>query len=43
LAQHGLYWKLYKLQYSDGARPELPAANSDEEIAEQAGQVQFSE
>ncbi len=43
LAQHGLYWKLYKLQYADGARPELPAANSDEEIAEQAGQVQFSE
>jgi ATP-binding cassette subfamily B protein len=43
LAQHGLYWKLYKLQYADGARPELPAANSDEEMAEQAGQVQFSE
>ena len=43
LAHHGLYWKLYKLQYADGARPELPAANSDEEIAEQAGQVQFSE
>jgi len=43
LAQHGLYWKLYKLQYADGARPKLPAANSDEEIAEQAGQVQFSE
>ena len=43
LAHHGLYWKLYKLQYADGARPEVPAANSDEEIAEQAGQVQFSE
>src|SRR6185369_197857 len=42
LAQHGLYWKLYKLQYADGARPKLPAANSEEEIAEQAGQVQFS-
>ena len=44
LAHHGLYWKLYKLQYADGARAELPAANSDEEIAEQAaGEVDFSE
>jgi len=25
LAQHGLYWKLYKLQYADGARHELAA------------------
>jgi ATP-binding cassette subfamily B protein len=25
LAQHGLYWKLYKLQYADGARRELAA------------------
>ena len=24
LAHHGLYWKLYKLQYADGARPVLP-------------------
>ena len=23
LAQHGLYWMLYKLQYADGARPQL--------------------
>ncbi len=44
LAQHGLYWKLYKLQYADGARPELPPADSAEESAVQpAGQVQFSE
>lgn len=44
LAQHGLYWKLYKLQYADGARPELPPSDSDEESAVQpAGQVQFSE
>ena len=28
LAQHGLYWKLYKLQYADGARPELPVSES---------------
>src|SRR5258708_3140212 len=27
LAHHGLYWKLYKLQYADGARPALPVAN----------------
>ena len=44
LAQHGLYWKLYKLQYADGARPELPPSDADEESAVQpAGQVQFSE
>ncbi len=44
LAQHGLYWKLYKLQYADGARPQLPASSPDEESAVQpAGQVQFSE
>jgi ATP-binding cassette subfamily B protein len=44
LAQHGLYWKLYKLQYADGGRPELPALPSEEEAdAQPAGQVQFSE
>jgi len=44
LAQHGLYWKLYKLQYADGARPESPALPSEEEAdAQPAGQVQFSE
>jgi ATP-binding cassette subfamily B multidrug efflux pump len=44
LAQHGLYWKLYKLQYADGARPALPALPSEEEAdAQPAGQVQFSE
>jgi ATP-binding cassette subfamily B protein len=44
LAHHGLYWKLYKLQYADGARTELPVSNPDEESAVQpAGQVQFSE
>jgi ATP-binding cassette, subfamily B, multidrug efflux pump len=40
LAQRGLYWKLYKLQYADGARAETPALTSDEE---EATQVQFSE
>jgi ATP-binding cassette subfamily B protein len=44
LAHHGLYWKLYKLQYADGARPELPPSDAEEEGAIQpAGQVQFSE
>jgi ATP-binding cassette subfamily B protein len=43
LAHHGLYWKLYKLQYADGARPQLPALSSEEEAAEPAGQAQFSE
>ena len=43
LAQHGLYWKLYKLQYADGARPELRPSDSDEESTEPASQVQFSE
>ncbi|HEV2829633.1 MAG TPA: ABC transporter ATP-binding protein [Pyrinomonadaceae bacterium] len=42
LAHHGLYWKLYKLQYVDGVRAESPAVSSDEE-AEVAGQIQFSE
>jgi ATP-binding cassette subfamily B protein len=44
LAHHGLYWKLYKLQYADGARPALPDLLSEEEAAaEPAGQAQFSE
>jgi ATP-binding cassette subfamily B multidrug efflux pump len=42
LAHHGLYWKLYKLQYADGVRPELHPADSDEEV-QPAGQAQFSE
>lgn len=33
LAHHGLYWKLYKLQYADGGRPALPVASPDEENA----------
>jgi ATP-binding cassette subfamily B multidrug efflux pump len=43
LAHHGLYWKLYKLQYADGARPALPTLSDEEEAAEPAGQAQFSE
>jgi len=40
LAQHGLYWKLYKLQYADGARPALPGLPDEDETA---GEVPFSE
>lgn len=44
LAQHGLYWKLYKLQYADTAYPEPPAMPADEEAAIQStGELQFSE
>ena len=42
LAQHGLYWMLYKLQYADGARPQLAAA-AEEETVRQTGRLQFSE
>jgi ATP-binding cassette subfamily B multidrug efflux pump len=42
LAQHGLYWRLYKLQYADGARSETPMlATGEEDAAQPAGQ--FSE
>jgi ATP-binding cassette subfamily B multidrug efflux pump len=42
LAQHGLYWRLYKLQYADSVRRELPATQpSEEDAALPAGQ--FSE
>lgn len=42
LAQHDLYWKLYKLQYADGGRTEPPELPPGEEAAAQpAGQ--FSE
>jgi ATP-binding cassette subfamily B multidrug efflux pump len=44
LAQRGLYWRLYKLQYADGARPQTPMLPPDEEDAVQAaGRLQFSE
>jgi ATP-binding cassette subfamily B protein len=42
LAEHGLYWKLYKLQYADGARKETFAELSTNE-AEVSGEPQFSE
>ena len=41
LAEHGLYWMLYKLQYADGARPQIAA--EVEEVAQPTGRLQFSE
>jgi ATP-binding cassette subfamily B multidrug efflux pump len=44
LAQHGLYWKLYKLQYADTPQPEPVALSPDEEATiESTGELQFSE
>jgi ATP-binding cassette, subfamily B, multidrug efflux pump len=44
LAQRGLYWMLYKLQYSDGARSERVAVTSEQEDATPSGgRLQFSE
>lgn len=44
LAQRGLYWKLYKLQYADGTRDESPKSNGDDEAALQpTGPLEFSE
>jgi ATP-binding cassette, subfamily B, multidrug efflux pump len=43
LTLHGLYWKLYKLQYADGMSHDSPELPTDEEAAQPAGQAQFSE
>ena len=42
LAEHGLYWMLYKLQYADGARPQIEAA-AEEETGLPTARLQFSE
>ena len=42
LAERGLYWRLYKLQYSHGASSEIPAFESGEEQLP-AGRIQFTE
>ena len=43
LAQHGLYWMLYKLQYADGGvRSQLPPM-AEEEAAQPTGRLQFGE
>jgi len=44
LAQRGLYWKLYKLQYSDTSRPTVTRPEPEEEtIRPAASRMQFSE
>lgn len=44
LANRGLYWMLYKLQYSDSSRPEPVSLPEDEEASPQVGgRLQFSE
>jgi ATP-binding cassette subfamily B protein len=45
LAQRGLYWKLYKLQYADTSRPQRAALTEEEEpaIPRATRRLQFSE
>jgi len=44
LVKRGLYWKLYKLQYTDSETPETPALPLEEELgAQPSGELQFSE
>ncbi|HUS11187.1 MAG TPA: ABC transporter ATP-binding protein [Pyrinomonadaceae bacterium] len=43
LAQHDLYWKLYKLQYADGAERRLQAVPSETEAADEPAAAQFIE
>jgi ATP-binding cassette subfamily B protein len=43
LAEHGLYWMLYKLQYADGATARLVPAGEEESTAQPTGRLQFSE
>lgn len=45
LALHGLYWKLYKLQYADSANSQLQPADrqQDESIRAISGELRFSE
>ena len=44
LAHHGLYWKLYKLQYADGTGSGSRALPADDEATLQpTGRLQFDE
>ncbi|MDQ3172472.1 MAG: hypothetical protein M3Q91_02025, partial [Acidobacteriota bacterium] len=45
LAQRGLYWMLYKLQYADGSRSERVtlATEEEESPAPATSRLQFSE
>ncbi|MCM3871372.1 MAG: ABC transporter ATP-binding protein/permease [Pyrinomonadaceae bacterium] len=43
LAQRGLYWMLYRLQYADGSRSDTVTRATEEEDPAPAGRLQFSE
>jgi ATP-binding cassette, subfamily B, multidrug efflux pump len=43
LAEHGLYWMLYKLQYADGALPQIGRHTEEEAAVQPTGRLQFSE
>lgn len=43
LAQHGLYWMLYKLQYADGVPTRMMAEAEEEPTIRATGRLQFSE
>ncbi len=43
LAEHGLYWMLYKLQYADGAPPQIGRHTEEEAAVQPTGRLQFSE
>ncbi|MGI8732283.1 MAG: ABC transporter ATP-binding protein [Pyrinomonadaceae bacterium] len=43
LAEHGLYWMLYKLQYADGASPQTTPVVEEEATVQPTGRLQFSE
>ncbi len=43
LAQRGLYWKLYKLQYADSSRTQYAVAEEEEDGSAVTNRLQFSE
>jgi len=43
LAERGLYWRLYKLQYADGSKAEIVKEVEDEVPPLSTGRLQFSE
>ena len=43
LAEHGLYWMLYKLQYADGGTAKIESHAEEEAAVQPTGRLQFSE
>jgi len=43
LAERGLYWRLYKLQYADGGKAEIVKEVEDDSPSLSTGRLQFSE